>query len=174
LIDNGYSFAVARVYMEVGEVDPNGAQTIINARAGGMSYVDGYIYPCLDCGNPAQQVIDTVNYLQQSGANYGMLWFDIEGSWADDVNTNINFIQGLIDQANAMGVHWGIYTSYSQWGPITGNTDRFGAPPLWYAHYDGDPSFGDFSPFGGWSKPSIKQYDGDVDFCGASLDKNFY
>jgi len=28
---------------------------------------------------------------------------------------------------------------------------------LWYAHYDNNPSFSDFSPFGGWSKPAIKQ-----------------
>lgn len=24
-------------------------------------------------------------------------------------------------------------------------------------HYDGNPSFSDFSPFGGWSTPAIKQ-----------------
>ena len=55
-IDNNYFFAVARVYEEVGRVDPNGAQTIKNAWAGGMAHVDGYIFPCLRCGNPGQQV----------------------------------------------------------------------------------------------------------------------
>ncbi len=55
-IDNNYFFALVRVYEEVGHVDPNGAQTIKNAWAGGMAHVDGYIFPCLRCGNPAQQV----------------------------------------------------------------------------------------------------------------------
>ena len=43
-----------------------------------------------------------------------------------------------------------------------------------YAHYDNDPSFSDFKPFGGWSKPSIKQYAGDKTVCGAGVDLNFY
>ena len=44
----------------------------------------------------------------------------------------------------------------------------------WYAHYDGSPSFGDFSPFGGWSSPAIKQYQGDASICGAGVDLNWY
>lgn len=55
-IGNGYQFAIVRVYREIGQVDSNGAQTIINARNAGIAYVDGYIYPCVGCGNPAQQV----------------------------------------------------------------------------------------------------------------------
>ena len=103
-----------------------------------------------------------------------MLWFDIEGNWGGDTAGNNNFIHGLINEANTLGIRWGIYTSASQWGPITGNTNQFGAPPLWYAHYNGDPSFSDFSPFGGWTKPSIKQYNGDVSVCGADVDQNAY
>lgn len=41
-----------------------------------------------------------------------------------------------------------IYTSKSQWGPITNNTPEFGDPPLWYAHYDDNPSFSDFAALG--------------------------
>lgn len=43
-----------------------------------------------------------------------------------------------------------------------------------YAHYDGTPSFGDFQPFAGWSKPAVKQYVGDAAECGAGIDKNWY
>lgn len=35
-----------------------------------------------------------------------------------------------------------------------------------YAHYDNNPTFSDFVPFGGWSKPAIKQYVGDATLCG--------
>jgi hypothetical protein len=37
--------------------------------------------------------------------------------------------------------------------------------PCRYAHYDNNPSFSDFSKFGGWSSPHAKQYAGDVTAC---------
>ena len=40
--------------------------------------------------------------------------------------------------------------------------------PLWYAHYQTppDPSFDDFVPFAGWTKPYTKQYaDTDGGLC---------
>lgn len=55
-VGNNYEFAIVRVYRETGEIDANGAQTIKNAHAGGIQFVDGYVYPCVHCGNPAQQV----------------------------------------------------------------------------------------------------------------------
>ena len=57
-IDNGYEFAIVRVYQSNGQVDPNGAQSIKNALDGGIQYVDGYVYPCVHCGNPTKQVCD--------------------------------------------------------------------------------------------------------------------
>lgn len=53
---NGYTFAVARVYCSSGHTDSNGPATITAAWNGGMSHVDGYIFPCYSCGNPAGQV----------------------------------------------------------------------------------------------------------------------
>ena len=43
-----------------------------------------------------------------------------------------------------------------------------------YAHYDGEPSFSDFHPFGGWSKPAIKQYAGDKYTCEVGVDLDYY
>jgi len=56
LVKNGYSFAVVRVYQSNGQPDANGPYTISDAWTGGMSHVDGYIFPCYSCGNPAKQV----------------------------------------------------------------------------------------------------------------------
>lgn len=56
LKNNGYSFAVPRVFCSTGRVDSNGVANIKNAWAGGMNYVDGYIFPCYSCGNPEAQV----------------------------------------------------------------------------------------------------------------------
>ena len=204
MVSNGWHFAIPRVYQSTGHTDSNGPSNIKNARAGGMSYVDGYIFPCSTCGTSgASQVSATVSYLKNNGlefvynanvtadsdlfgewretetngANFGMLWLDIEGAgsyWGSSTSTNVNFIQSMVDECSALGVSCGIYTSSSQWSPITGNTSKFSSKPLWYAHWDGKQTFSDFSAFGGWSSPSIKQYVGDTTLCSAGVDKNFY
>ena len=46
--------------------------------------------------------------------------------------------------------------------------------PLWYAHYDNVQAFSDFKPFGGFSKPAMKQYAGDITLCNADIDKNWH
>ena len=82
----------------------------------------------------------------------------------------------MADEGTKRGIRLGVYTSNSQWSPITGNSKILSSLPLWYAHYEspGNPSFSDFVPFGGWSKPSVKQYAGTTSLCGCSVDKNFY
>jgi len=83
----------------------------------------------------------------------------------------------IINRIKSKGKVPAIYASKYMWQTIFGS---FGACPsvasqqLWYAHYDGVPSFSDFAPFGGWTKPAIKQYQGDTTLCGAGVDKNFY
>eukprot|EP01032_Pedospumella_encystans_P018681 gene18681-21259_t len=173
---DGYSFAIVRVYQSNGVVDANGPTTINNAWAGGMSYVDGYIFPCYSCGNPAKQMDDTVNNLANHNTKYGMLWLDVEGTqyWSSSASNNVNFLQGMVDEGKKRGISLGIYSSASQWNPIMGGSTQFSSLPLWYPHYDNNPSFSDFSSFGGWSKPSIKQYIGTTSFCSASVDKNYY
>jgi len=188
----GYSFAIPRVYKSTGAVDSNGPTNINSAWSAGMAHVDGYIFPCYSCGNAAGQMDATINYLAQHvsvegldgfkssnatvGATVGMLWIDVEGTqyWSSSTTNNINFITAMAAQGKARGVSIGVYTSSSQWTPITGGSTAMKSYPLWYAHYDSNPSFSDFSAFGGWTKPAIKQYSGDQSFCSAGWDKNFY
>lgn len=106
-----------------------------------------------------------------------MIWLDIEGAgyWHADKNRNREFFNGLIRGIKSAGVKVGVYSSTYQWGSIMGNDFTAGSPyPLWYAHYDNTPNFNDFRPFGGWTKPAIKQYAGDHTLCGVGVDKNFY
>jgi hypothetical protein len=42
--------------MSNGRCDSNGPANINDAWNGGMAHVDGYIFPCYSCGNPAGQV----------------------------------------------------------------------------------------------------------------------
>lgn len=195
LKSNGYNFAIVRVYQSNGKCDVNGPTSINNAWNGGMSHVDGYIFPCYSCGNPAKQIDDTINYLSSHavtvmkegelaesynstsvGAKVGMLWLDIEGTqyWSGSTTNNVNFLSSMVSEGKARGVSLGIYSSASQWNPIMGGSTKFSSLPLWYAHYDGNPSFSDFSAFGGWSKPAIKQYKGTTSICSTSIDKNYY
>lgn len=194
---NNYIFALIRVYQSSGRPDPNGPANINDAWNGGMRNVDGYIFPCYSCGNPEQQMKDTVSYLKSHnlhlavegedtsnpgnltanvGATVGMLWLDVEGTqyWSTSSSNNINFLQRMVDEGKRQGVNLGIYSSKYQWDPIMGGSSKFNYLPLWYAHYDNWASFGDFVSFGGWSKPAIKQYAGDVGLCGVNVDKNYY
>jgi hypothetical protein len=103
-----------------------------------------------------------------------MLWLDIEGRWNNNTDINIQFVDELIQQANSLGIKYGIYTSKYQWASIMSNIEKFSSnSPLWYTYYDNNKSFDDFRTFGGWSQPLIKQFISDVKECGVVLDKNF-
>jgi hypothetical protein len=91
----------------------------------------------------------------------------------------------MLTTAQSLSYNIGVYTSASQWQPIMG--DWTGASgyilcmltfilvlPLWWPKYDGHASFSNFSPFGGWSQPAIKQYQGDASECGVGVDKSWY
>eukprot|EP01120_Amphizonella_sp_Union-15-10_P009698 TRINITY_DN3737_c1_g1_i1.p1 TRINITY_DN3737_c1_g1~~TRINITY_DN3737_c1_g1_i1.p1 ORF type:complete len:229 (+),score=39.59 TRINITY_DN3737_c1_g1_i1:31-687(+) len=176
LKNSGYTFGVVRCYESVGRIDPNAVGSVASAWAGGMTHVDVYMFPCPKCGNPQAQVREAVDNLKSHNTNFGMLWFDIEGPqyWTSSVTTNREFFTGLVDEAKSLGVKIGVYSSESQWIPIFGNWAGGASLPLWYAHYDDVPSFGDFSPFAGWSRPSIKQFAGTTSICGIGVDKDWY
>ncbi|EGG24960.1 glycoside hydrolase family 25 protein [Cavenderia fasciculata] len=176
LKSNGYSFAIIRCWESVGQPDSNCPHSMYNAWDGGMADVDAYMFPCFSCGNGAGQVESMVNYIKSYNAKYGMVWFDIEGPgvyWSDNQADNQAFFNSMVAGAHAVGAKVGIYTSASQWIPIMGNWAGGASFPLWYAHYDDNPSFSDFQPFGGWNTPAIKQYNGDVTVCGLGVDQNW-
>jgi hypothetical protein len=64
----------------------------------------------------------------------------------------------LVDACNKSGHKCGVYASASQWSAIFGSLSFvYGNNlPLWYAHYDKNPSFSDFKTFGGWKTPWAK------------------
>ena len=63
--------------MSLGQPDPNAPQTIANARAAGIPYVDVYMFPCPTCSASAgEQVREMVNEL--SSSNYEQIWLDVE------------------------------------------------------------------------------------------------
>ncbi|KAF8385057.1 hypothetical protein PRIPAC_74199, partial [Pristionchus pacificus] len=180
LKNNGYHFYIGRVGQSNGGIDKTGVQNIKNAWAGGMSNVDAYLFPChsSSCGTAKAQVQATVNALKNGGAKFGMLWLDVEiYNWPSNQATNRQFILDMVSECNALKVKVGIYSNNNNWQSIVGiDWNGVSKYPLWWANYNGAANFNNFKPFGGWSKPSIHQYSGDVKgACSVgNVDLNWY
>ncbi|KAL4463517.1 hypothetical protein ABPG72_014920 [Tetrahymena utriculariae] len=187
LIDNyGIEFVISRGYESIGQVDYDAIDTNLNARSAGL-ITDVYLFPCLAI-DPSQIASDFVSSMVDGNGNdvYGTVWIDIEYNpsstcgWSSDINQNCNFLNNLVSSLQSYGKLVGIYSSQYQWSSIFADQDNcpyFTSLPVWYAHYDGSASFDDWYngySFGGWSDPSIKQYDGNETGCGAGVDFNFY
>lgn len=159
------SFAIPRAWCSYGAMDWNGVDNVNNARAGGIPYVDVYMFPCRG-KDAADQVNELISNLGTT--NYGTIWLDIEtnpsgGCGWDQASgdDNCQYISELVQAVQNNGRVVGIYSNYYMWESIVGDSQgcaNFKDIPLWYAHYDGVDSFDDFynSPFGGWEKPAMK------------------
>ena len=176
--DLGYSdFFIFRAWQSLGRFDPNAYSNNMNALSAGYSegQIEAYFYPCLSCGDPAGQVSSFWNSVVSNQLKFKRLWFDIEGYW-NDYDSNIVFFEALISQQRSIGITAGIYTSYYMWSIIFTLDYTFqyaNEYPLWYAHYDDWASFGDFTPFAGWSYPNTKQYVGEAWICSFDQDLNY-
>jgi hypothetical protein len=177
---SGISFVIPRGFMSTGAVDTRVCDSLNAAAGAGIKTRDTYLFPCPTCSSSANsQVATLVSYLNSNcqSAWSGRIWLDIEGSqyWTGNTGSNQAWYQTLVDACAANGVSCGVYSSASQWSAIFGSSSySYGASlPLWYAHYDNNPSFSDFSSFGGWSSPHAKQYQGDVSLCSMGVDRNY-
>jgi hypothetical protein len=178
MLNSGYSFISLRGYRSMGAVDPNVHANLQNARAAGFS-PDIYMFPCRGKSASAQ-VDEMVAGIPSS--SYGMIWIDVETNpspncgWGTDYAGNCQYLTEVAARIKSHGKVAGIYASHYMWLGIMGSV---GACPglssyeLWYAHYDGKPSFDDFQAFGGWKTPHIKQFSGSSTVCGANVDKNY-
>lgn len=175
----GYEFAIIRGFCSYGAPDHNAVQGLKNAKAAGLS-TDIYMFPCR--GKNAKAQVDEM-FAAIDHTLYGTVWIDVETnpssgcSWSGhDATSNCQFVVDLVNEIKAKGKNPGIYGSKYMWQSIFGSATachNVGGQPLWYAHYDGKASFADFGAFGGWTKPHMKQYQGDTTLCGAGVDKNF-
>eukprot|EP00042_Codosiga_hollandica_P023982 m.98181 g.98181 ORF g.98181 m.98181 type:complete len:219 (+) comp51387_c0_seq2:3-659(+) len=186
LKSHGYDYVIVRAFRSLNEPDTAAPASINAAWAGGLGTVDIYMFPDPTGGDPAGQVDNMLSYLSSHGIHqgssgsgtYGMVWLDIEGPqyWSTSTSTNQQFFQSLVSELKAKGQNIGVYTSDSQWVPIFGSKYTGGSSlPLWYAHYDNNPSFSDFTAFAGWTKPTMKQYNGNTNLCSTSgLDLDYH
>lgn len=191
---DGIDFMMARCWTSYGAYDSAGMTNVRNAQNAGITYRDLYMFPCR--GKSAKSQVDELlgNLSAEEAeiqgeerelleSSYGMIWLDIESNpssgcgWGSDYSSNCQYVQDLVSAVKGHGKKVGIYSSYYQWEGIMGSASactEVASVDLWYAHYDDHETFSDFSSFGGWSRPAIKQYKGDVTECGCGVDKNFY
>mmetsp|Transcript_3875 Transcript_3875/g.5123 ORF Transcript_3875/g.5123 Transcript_3875/m.5123 type:complete len:232 (+) Transcript_3875:13-708(+) len=174
---NGLSFVVPRAFRSSGVVDTAACTTLTNSMNAGIPFRHVYMFPCPTCTTSAAGQMETmVDYLKTScnSSWSGAIWLDIEGSqyWTGSYSENQAFYQDLVDACISTGYGCGIYASMYQWEELFGSsTYVYGNElPLWYAHYDNNPTFSDYSAFGGWTTPAAKQYEGTTTYCGASVD----
>uniref|UniRef100_A0A915MCX0 Uncharacterized protein n=1 Tax=Meloidogyne javanica TaxID=6303 RepID=A0A915MCX0_MELJA len=140
-----------------------------------------------------ETITSVLNELNCNNVKIGRVWLDIEGEpgennknqtyyWYEDIEKNIEFIDGMITTLNENKQLFGIYASKYFWTKITGNEQKYASKniPLWYAHYDGINNFDDFYSkysFGGWNKPFMKQYSDQNSekqkICNLSVDYNW-
>ena len=194
----GMEFVIPRVYRNVGKTDPIGAQTMAMARAQTppFSFVDGYIFPCIQssaysqannitCPTAEQQVMDTLSMLEAqpgalpepSGAPL-RLWLDVEDEnpskyYDSDVAVNQKALAELAAALSSKQVDIGIYTTKTYWAQIMGNQLGYGIYPLWYPRYDANNSMGFFAPFADFKDVFIKQTGGDLQLCGVRYDPDY-
>lgn len=176
LKNNGYNFAIVREWQSVCRVDPNGVHSVANAWAAGIAHVDIYLFPSYTCGtSPASQVDQTI--ASMGSIPFGQLWFDVEtGGGSGSPSSNMNWLKSAVNHAvSRLGANRvGIYSSQYMWSQVMGGATGPTNLPLWYAHYDNNPSFSDWRSFGGWSRPAMKQYVGDAKVCNFDVDLNVY
>jgi len=179
LVNNGYHFAIVQTWDGGYQMNPNIASCVGDAWRAGMQHVDVYAFMCPNCAgnNPPSSAVATIHQsLANQGVRFGMLWFDVEqcdGCW-NDIASNCQFLVNAVHAAESFGFNVGIYSSIYEWQQTVGTCAYFTNHGLWYAHYDGQPNFGDAwaYQFGGWTKPAMKQYD-DSGPC-TTVDVNWY
>ncbi|KAF2068699.1 hypothetical protein CYY_009978 [Polysphondylium violaceum] len=169
---------IIQIYSGGYGLNSNFASAYKAAKSAGFSQVDAYAFLCNQChGNdPSASINQIAQYISSNGITLGNLWIDVEqcnGCWGS-LSSNAQFVTACVNNAKSAGLPVGVYTSSGEWPQTVGNLNSLSSFPLWYAHYDNNPSFSDFTSFGGWSSGVMKQYQGNTQQCGVSVDLDYF
>lgn len=170
---NGVEFAI----VQYSAVMTQHLEALAKAAMPAEAYV--YLYWGVSPWNQTPQD-RTVAALNMAGGNIKRLWLDAEDSTHPYREDQLLECVRICEQA---GMPTGIYTGRWWWQPNTGDSQAFKNLPLWHAEYtapDGEagprpdlaPALSSFKPYGGWTKPTIWQFQNTHQFCGHSVDLN--
>ncbi len=174
----GNEYIIPRGYRSVGRVDDMLVPNVRDAQLANFRFIDTYIFPCPKCDSTAaKQIGDLVDEIRTNNLPINMIWLDIEAPqyWKSIEENRIFFASMLHETVRHSDMKFGIYASKSQWNLILGADFTLGHTfPLWYPHYDNDDQMDTFKPFGGFTKPFMKQHKNTHTVCNAVIDGNFY
>lgn len=178
---HGYDFVIPRGHRSTGVIDNNYIATVQAARAAGLNYTGVYHFPCPTCPmSAAAQVQQLVTSFKQNNAMPDMLWLDVEGTqyWLKNDAKNQQWFTDYFAAAVASGVPFGVYSNHREWtsifGSLTFTVPGLPSHPLWYARYNYLPTPYDYTAFGGWVKPNMKQYLDNKSLCAVEMDMNVF
>eukprot|EP01113_Clastostelium_recurvatum_P000658 TRINITY_DN10302_c0_g1_i4.p1 TRINITY_DN10302_c0_g1~~TRINITY_DN10302_c0_g1_i4.p1 ORF type:complete len:239 (+),score=42.98 TRINITY_DN10302_c0_g1_i4:185-901(+) len=178
-----HTFAIIQAFRGGNQINQATARCVADAWAANFTSVDIYVWMCPNCeGNvPASNAMtNLIKYLHSHNVTFGRVWMDIElcdndpNCWSS-LPTNIQFIQEAVTTFQKNNIKVGIYSTPWEWERVFGASfSGFKDLPLWYANPNGQETFSDFAPFGGWTKPLIKQYYWYGNDCGATYDADWH
>ncbi|VDL76652.1 unnamed protein product [Nippostrongylus brasiliensis] len=177
----GFKVAFVRGYSDTqgGRVDYDVAANVQNATAAGLG-AEVYMEPAPTSTKPGGTQLDELYYmLKNNNIILRSIWLKVSTPqiWTTNKNTNVAYMNSVLVRAMQYGISVGIYTSSYDWSQITGGA-TVNNVMLWYWNVNGQgvggetpANYHDFSPFGGWSAPSVKQYAQDLYTCGTYINK---
>ena len=139
------------------------------ALAAGLE-VEAYVYLTLraDVAQLVRAARETVD-----GFPVRRLWLDAEDTTSGlPPAAVVERLQRARDACGDMPA--GIYTGGWWWTPYTAGSRAFSDLPLWTAQYDGRRRLDTVRPYGGWTRPAMKQYAQNTTRCGVLVDLNWY
>ena len=160
-------WTATRAWHSYGAFDNTSIANLKGAAAAGIPSNDVYLFPC-PTQDAQQQASDMLSML---GSEFsGKVWIDVENnpskgcSWtALPAGSGCAFLREMVAVIQEQqGTTPGIYANHNGWSSTVGLDCQLQGEyslSLWYAHYDKDgSSCSDFTPFGGWDTPSMKQF----------------
>jgi hypothetical protein len=140
--------------------------------------LDVQLYIYFYTGVPIMREIQkALEVIRRTGLERPMVWMDFEDTSTDDtLSRDVGWIERTMFRCGQeFGVgRIGIYTSRGWWERYTGNNTEYSIFPLWDANWDNQADLTAFTPYGGWTAPTMKQYAGDRDLWGMKVDFNVY
>jgi len=157
-----------------GNVDLNARSNIQNAWQAGVQRVDIYMSTCPSCSKQVESML-----MNLVNVSYDTVWIKIqdEGDWSPSQLANQQVFEGLLDDAVAFNssIKLGVLTTKQDWENIMGATYIVGSKfPLWYIFADNKQNFVDFTSFGGWVSPTLKQYRQATSICAIPVNSNYF
>lgn len=169
---NGWSFVILNSYEPYGALDPNIGNNLACAKAAGLS-TDIFHSTCAT-QDAAAQIKNDINNVGLG--NFDTMWIGVLDNpaagcqWGSNQTANCEYVGDLISAGKNAGATVGVYSSADWWNSIVGSSCTVGSDALvhlWYANWDGKKNFIDYTSFGGWDLPNMKQYDDTVNgLCG--------